>query len=212
MYRAYQSQAKNNAFNELKWQSEIDALKINRQQYIILILSLVLTLVGLSAIGIIYRQREKRKRLEAKQKQMEQENQLLRQAEELNCLREKANSLREELIRRMEVFQKVPSLHDTTGEDETSINLSQEDWKEITTLLNNQYDQFTHRLKKAVPALITADIQFCCLLKINVSMQDIANIYHINKESVSRRKQRIKSKIGNDLLQGLTLDEFIQRF
>ena len=112
----------------------------------------------------------------------------------------------------MEVFQKLPSLHDTTGEDETSINLSQEDWKEITTLLNNQYDQFTHRLKKAVPALITADIQFCCLLKINVSMQDIANIYHINKESVSRRKQRIKSKIGNDLMQGLTLDEFIQRF
>ena len=50
------------------------------------------------------------------------------------------------------------------------------------------------------------------LLKIKVSMQDIANIYHINKESVSRRKQRIKSKIGNDLLQGLTLDEFIQRF
>ena len=212
VYRAYQSQAKNNAFNELKWQSEIDALKINRQQHIILILLLVLTLVGLSATGIIYRQREKRKRLEAKQKQMEQENQLLRQAEELNCLREKANSLREELIRRMEVFQKVPSLHDTTGEDETSINLSQEDWKEITTLLNNQYDQFTHRLKKAVPALITADIQFCCLLKINISMQDIANIYHINKESVSRRKQRIKSKIGNDLLQGLTLDEFIQRF
>ena len=212
VYRAYQSQAKNNAFNELKWQSEIDALKINRQQHIILILSLILTLVGLSAIGIIYRQREKRKRLEDKQKQMEQENQLLRQAEELNCLREKANSLREELIRRMEVFQKVPSLHDTTSEDETSINLSQEDWKEITTLLNNQYDQFTHRLKKAVPALITADIQFCCLLKINVSMQDIANIYHINKESVSRRKQRIKSKIGNELLQGLTLDEFIQRF
>ena len=212
VYRAYQSQAKNNAFNELKWQSEIDGLKINHQQHIILILSLVLTIVGLSAAGIIYRQREKRKKMEARQIQMEQENRLLRQAEELSLLRDKANGLREELIRRMEVFQKVPSLHnESTGEDFT-ITLSTKDWKEIETLLNNQYDQFTHRLRKAVPALITADIQFCCLLKINVSMQDIANIYHINRESVSRRKQRIKSKIGNDLLQGLTLDEFIQRF
>ena len=103
------------------------------------------------------------------------------------------------------------SFREALGEDFT-ITLSTKDWKEIETLLNNQYDQFTHRLRKAVPALITADIQFCCLLKINVSMQDIANIYHINRESVSRRKQRIKSKIGNDLLQGLTLDEFIQRF
>ena len=155
---------------------------------------------------------EKRKKMEARQIQMEQENRLLRQAEELSLLRDKANGLREELIRRMEVFQKVPSLHnESTGEDFT-ITLSKKDWKEIETLLNNQYDQFTHRLRKAVPALITADIQFCCLLKINVSMQDIANIYHINRESVSRRKQRIKSKIGNDLLQGLTLDEFIQRF
>lgn len=212
VYRAYQSQAKNNAFNELKWQSEIDGLKINRQQHIILILSLVLTIVGLSAAGIIYRQREKRKEIEAKQKQMEQENQLLRQAEELSLLRDKANGLREELIRRMEVFQKVPSLHDEDNGEDLTISLNKENWKDIEILLDNQYDQFTKRLRKAVPALITADIQFCCLLKINVSMQDLANIYHINKESVSRRKQRIKSKIGNDLLQGLTLDEFIQRF
>jgi len=43
-------------------------------------------------------------------------------------------------------------------------------------------------------------------------MQDLANIYCINKASVSRRKQRIKEKIGNELLLGLTLDDFLQRF
>ena len=212
VYRAYQSQAKNNAFNELKWQSEIDGLKINRQQHIILILSLGLMLVGLSAAGIIYRQREKRKVMEAYQKQTEQENQLLRQAEELSQLREKANTLREELIRRMEVFQKVPCMNEVTGKATSTISLSKEDWKEIMTMMDNQYDHFTLRLKKAVPALTTGDIQFCCLLKININMQDLANIYHINKESVSRKKQRVKAKISNELIQGYTLDEFIQRF
>lgn len=205
VYRAYQSQAKNNAFNELKWQSEIDGLKISRQRHIILILSLVFALSVLSAGAIIYLQRKK-------QKLMAQENQLLRQAEELSQLREKAATLREELIRRMDAFKKVPSLQEEGTDEDHPISLTKEDWKEIKALLDNQYDHFTDRLKEAVPALNASDIQFCCLLKVNVSIQDIANIYHINKESVSRRKQRIKAKFGNELLNGSTLDEFIQRF
>ena len=77
---------------------------------------------------------------------------------------------------------------------------------------DTEYEQFTSRLQAAVPDLTTTDLNFCCLVKINVSMQDLANIYCINKASVSRRKQRVKDKIGNELLQGLTLDEFLQRY
>ena len=212
VFRAYQSQAKNNAFNELKHQREIDELRINRQHHIIIILWLGLIILGLAASVLFYLQQKKKKEMEAKQKEMEQENRLLRQAEELSQLREKANSLREELIWRMEIFKKVPSLNDDTNHGDQSINLSEENWKEIKILLDSEYEQFTSRLKKAVPALHTSDIQFCCLLKINVTIQDISNIYHINRESVSRKKQRIKAKIGNELLQGMTLDEFIQRF
>ena len=212
VYRAYQSQAKNNAFNELKWQSEIDNLKISRQRYSIIALSLVLALSLLITSGIILFQRKKRKEMEIRQIMVEKENQLLRQAEELSQLREKASTLREELIRKMDVFKKVPSLQEEPVEDRQSISLTKEDWKEIKSLLDSQYDQFTTRLKKAVPELNTSDIQFCCLLKVNISMQDLANIYHINKESVSRRKQRIKAKIGAELLKESTLDEFIQRF
>lgn len=212
VYRAYQSQAKNNAFNELKWQSEIDNLKISRQRYIITALSLVLALSLLIASGIILFQRKKRKEMEIRQIMVEKENQLLRQAEELSQLREKASTLREELIRKMDIFKKVTSLQEEPVEDKQSISLTKEDWKEIKSLLDSQYDQFTTRLKKAIPELTTSDIRFCCLLKVNISMQDLANIYHINKESVSRRKQRIKAKIGAELLKESTLDEFIQRF
>ena len=54
VYRAYQLQAKNTAFNELKFQREIDELKINRQQDAILILSLIIVLLTLIATGIIH--------------------------------------------------------------------------------------------------------------------------------------------------------------
>ena len=212
VYRAYQSQAKNTAFNELKFQREIDALKINRQQDAILILSLIIVLLTLIATGIIHMQHKKRKETEILQKQTEQENLLLRQAEELSALREKATALREELIRRMEVFLKLPSLNNKQENTDQAIRISDNEWIEIRNMLDAEYDSFTTRLRKKIPTLNIADLNFCCLLKINVSMQDLANIYCINKQSVSRRKQRIKEKIGNDLLQGLTLDEFIQRF
>ena len=212
VFRAYQSQAKNNAFNELKYQREIDELKISRQQDAILILSLVLVLLVLIASGIIHIQHKKRKETEALQKQTEQENQLLRQAEELSALREKASVLREELIRKMEVFQKLPSLNDNQENSDQAIRISDNEWAEIRNMLDAEYDNFTSRLRKQITTLNTADLNFCCLLKINVSMQDLANIYCINKQSVSRRKQRIKEKISNELLGGMTLDEFIQRF
>ena len=205
-------QAKNNAFNELKYQREIDELKISRQQDAILILSLVLVLLVLIASGIIHIQHKKRKETEALQKQTEQENQLLRQAEELSALREKASVLREELIRKMEVFQKLPSLNDNQENSDQAIRISDNEWAEIRNMLDAEYDNFTSRLRKQITTLNTADLNFCCLLKINVSMQDLANIYCINKQSVSRRKQRIKEKISNELLGGMTLDEFIQRF
>jgi hypothetical protein len=212
VYRAYQSQAKNTAFNELKFQREIDELKINRQQDAILILSLIIVLLTLIATGIIHMQHKKRKETEILQKQTEQENLLLRQAEELSTLRERATALREELIRRMEVFQKLPSLNDNQENADQAIRISDNEWAEIRNMLDAEYDNFTSRLRKQITTLNTADLNFCCLLKINVSMQDLANIYCINKQSVSRRKQRIKEKISNKLLGGMTLDEFIQRF
>ena len=157
-------------------------------------------------------QTKKKKELRLKQVQMEQENQLLRQAEELGLLREKSGRLREELIRKMAVFQKLPSLNDDLTKNDKAIAISQKEWKEIRRLLDTEYEQFTQRLLKAVPEMNEADVNFCCLVKINVSMQDLANVYCINKASISRRKQRIKEKIGPELLQGLTLDDFLQRF
>lgn len=212
VFGAYRSQARNNAFNELKLQSEIDSLKIGRQRQIILILSLLLLLVGFAAtIGLLLQTR-KRKEMETQQVQMEQENRLLRKSEELAQMREKANLLRERLIRKMEVFQKLPSLNEELQVNDRAIALSEREWREIRALLDAEYDRFTVRLHQAVPDLTTTDIDFCCLLKINVGMADLANIYCINKASVSRRKQRMKEKIGDELLQGLTLDDFLQRF
>lgn len=209
---SYRGQARDNAFNELKLTTEIDALKISRQQQVIVIVSLLFLLFIAGAGMAFFVQTKKKRDLMLRQVQMEQENQLLRQAEELALLREKSGLLREELIRKMAVFQKLPSLNENLAQNDKAIAITEREWREIRRLMDTEYEQFTVRLLKAVPGMNINDINFCCLLKINVSMQDLANVYCINKASISRRKQRIKEKIGPELLQGQTLDDFLQRF
>ena len=177
-----------------------------------MIVSLLFLLFIAGAGMAFFVQTKKKRDLMLRQVQMEQENQLLRQAEELALLREKSGLLREELIRKMAVFQKLPSLNENLAQNDKAIAITEREWREIRRLMDTEYEQFTMRLLKAVPGMNINDINFCCLLKINVSMQDLANVYCINKASISRRKQRIKEKIGPELLQGQTLDDFLQRF
>ena len=53
------------------------------------------------------------------------------------------------------------------------------------------------------------DINFCCLVKINMSIQNLTDIYCISKNSVSRKKLRLKEKLG--VGEEATLDEFLGR-
>jgi len=47
-------------------------------------------------------------------------------------------------------------------------------------------------------------------VKINMSIQSLTDIYCISKNSVSRRKLRLKEKMG--IGEEATLDEFLNRF
>ena len=136
---------------------------------------------------------------------------MLKQQEELSSLREKEALLREkdarmreELFKRMQVFEKL-----TDMEKEKHIQLSDTDWKEIRLMVDSGYDDFTKKLRSRFPMLSEKDINFCCLVKINMSIQSLTDIYCISKNSVSRRKLRLKEKMG--IGEETTLDEFLSR-
>ena len=54
------------------------------------------------------------------------------------------------------------------------------------------------------------DINFCCLVKIHMSLQNLSQIYCISGNSVSRRKLRLKEKLGIDKEDSLT--KFLDRY
>ena len=140
-----------------------------------------------------------------------QENVMLKQQEELSnlreqeaLLREKDARMREELFKRMNVYEK---LSDT--EKEKHIQLSDTDWKELQVMLDSGYDGFTRKLRMKFPMLSEKEINFCCLVRINMSLQSLTDIYCISKNSVSRKKLRLKEKMG--IGEEATLDEFLNR-
>jgi len=155
-----------------------------------------------------FRMLQKAQRVNERNRMM-QENVMLKQREELSALREKEALLRErdarmreELFKRINVFEKL-----SETEKEKHIQLSDRDWKEIQLMLDSGYDDFIKKLRIRFPMLSEKDINFCCLVKINMSIQSLTDIYCISKNSVSRRKLRLKEKMG--IGEEVTLDEFL---
>ena len=183
------------AYALLQQANLLNKMKVERQQYLILVLSLsafIILMAGGITIYYFYRK-----------------NQTLKQQEELNTLRikeatlrEKDAMLREELLKRIHVADKL--------QEDGHIQLSDADWKDIRLMLDSTYPDFTRKLQSNFPTLTEKDINFCCLVKINMNLQSLANIYCISGNSVSRRKLRLKEKLGIDKDESLT--KFLSRF
>ena len=71
-------------------------------------------------------------------------------------------------------------------------------------------DRILAEFRQKYPDMSEKDVNFCCLVKINMSLQSLSDIYCISKNSVSRRKLRLKEKMG--VGEDETLDDFLGRF
>ena len=189
-------------FEALKMKNELNELKVKQQSYVIMILALgasILLLVGGFAIHLLHRKRNR----------LVQENLILKQQEELSALREKEALLREKDARmREELFRRVRIENLKDGKHIQHI--SDADWKEIHLMLESTYPGFLPNLRQSFPALSEKELNFCCLVKINMSLQNLADIYCISINSVSRRKLRLKEKLGIDKEDSLS--KFLNRF
>ena len=189
-------------FEALKLKNELNELKVKQQSYIILILGLgafILLLCGSFTIYLLHRKR----------KHLMQENLMLKQQEELSSLREKEALLREKDARmREELFRRIRIVKDL--EEGNRIHVSDADWKDIHVMLESTYPGFLANLRENFPALSEKELNFCCLVKMSMSLQQLADIYCISINSVSRRKLRLKEKLG--IGKEDSLSKFLNRF
>ncbi len=203
-------------YNELKLKNELYQLHLKQREKELWMLGIVTALLGVGFIVFFFYQKEKKKRLQ-------KENLLLHQEAELSGLREKEirlqnkeAELREALFRRIAFFRKLPSLHNDESQDEVAssrkIVVTDAEWIEVISVVNEAFDHFAARLEQAYPSLNNKDIGFCCLIKINVNMQDLSDIYCVSKAAITKRKYRIKTDKLGITDENVSLDSFLKAF
>ena len=91
-----------------------------------------------------------------------------------------------------------------------------DEWPEIIDTINNLNNDFAQRLKQQAPFLSESDIQCCCLVRLHLSTAVIATLTAVSPASVTKRKQRIRSRISRQtphlLEKTASLDDFILKF
>ncbi|MCL9769721.1 transcriptional regulator [Flavobacterium sp. HXWNR69] len=68
-------------------------------------------------------------------------------------------------------------------------------WKKIVEKINTLDADFINHLSQMYPFLTQGDLEFCSLLKMNLSSKEIASILQINVESVFTKKYRLQKKL-----------------
>lgn len=220
-------------YNEVKLQNELYQLRLAQQEKELWMMGIAVILL-LSALIILYfYQREKKKRILSEQKfreeqikeetnRLQHENQLLHKEAELSAMREKEilmrnkeSEMREALFRHIYFFQKLPSLHATSSESNPGsqkISVNDTEWAEVRQAINDGFDNFANRLQESFPELNEKDICFCCLVKTQVNIQDLSDIYCVSKAAITKRKYRIKTDKMHIIDENLSLDSFLQSF
>lgn len=154
--------------------------------------------------------KKKSERIHRQEREISQAKDKLQQQEIENLQKEeKLSSLKADFLRRL-VAINIPSLNNQT--DDLIIKLSDEDFTNLEKDINATFDNFTVRLAKQYPLLDKNEIQFCCLIKIQLDLNTLANIYCRSKAAISKRKLRIKQEKLNITDKNISLDDFIQKF
>lgn len=91
------------------------------------------------------------------------------------------------------------------------IDLNEKSWQLIEENTNLVLPKFTYHLRKNHSSLSDEDVRFCCLVAMKVPNPVIANIYCIAPSSVAVRKQRMKRKLEESVMNE-TLETYLSKY
>lgn len=170
-------------------------------------------------IILFYRTQKKKRRLEQEIKEEEEKNMIaiIKQKEiENKLLKEQEERGKEEIrllnltvnyYKRLNAIT-VPILLKNQNK-QGAMHLKEEEWEIIIKNTDVCFNQFTDRIKTQFPQLTDEEVRLCCLIKMEISILLLSEIYHIAKTSISRKKIRLKEKMG---VEDMTIDDYIRNF
>lgn len=92
-------------------------------------------------------------------------------------------------------------LKNLSSQNESEVNwtesriLTQTHWKEFQVLFNDSYPGFISRLKENLPQITDGEIRFCCLMRLQLKVKQIALILGVNENSAYKNRSRLLAKL-----------------
>ena len=167
----------------------------------------LLTLVALvSTIAVVVL---RRKAVAAHQAELD----ALRLAEDAQSSEAETRALNEDLQKRYyeHLYAILLPIINAKRTSSGHIDLNEKSWRLIEENTDLVLPRFTLQLRKKHPSLSDEDVRFCCLVAMRVPNPVIANIYGIASSSVAVRKQRMKRKLEENLVNE-TLETYLSHY
>jgi DNA-binding CsgD family transcriptional regulator len=204
-------------------EKEISNLKLNKQNQSYLIAGILL--FSLISIGFLFHRHRLRNKL--KDQQIAAEKAQNEHLEKKARWEEEEKILRDEIIQqqKQELIRTSDEIHQLEEKVTELIQKSQSEANkqmlvEFNKLkadryflenfmgsFNHIYPNYISRLKLRHAVLTTSDLQFCALIRMNLSYKEIASILSIELTSVYRKKYRIEEKLE---LKGEEIELYLQ--
>jgi ligand-binding sensor domain-containing protein len=83
-------------------------------------------------------------------------------------------------------------------------------WEQFNLYFDQINNNFTSTLLKQYPNLTTNDVRTCILIKLNLSIKEMATLLNISTQGVEKSKYRLKKRLNLSLEDDLT--EFLRKF
>ena len=170
------------------------------------LLSLLTLVVAMAAIALVVL---RRRAVAARQAELE----ALRLAEDAKSSEAETRALNEDLQKRYyeHLYAILLPIINAKRTSNGHIDLNEKSWRLIEENTDLVLPRFTRQLRKNHPSLSDEDVRFCCLVAMKVPNPVIANIYGIASSSVAVRKQRMKRKL-DECVVNETLETYLSNY
>ncbi|HLR38413.1 MAG TPA: hypothetical protein VK084_10215 [Chitinophagaceae bacterium] len=216
--------------NRLLSQSLQMVMNKNRRKQILILVGAVVLVIILIGARVIYKKQRKKIQLEqevAVHLDEAKQNLESKLAVERTLLEERKQKLKDqerELVANSlqiaHVKNAITAVVKQKGENSSVHQLKRrlkavlhqlKDWDLFRKKFVEVYPDFLEQIKKEHPTLTNKDLDFCALVKLNLSNKEIATLLNISHQSVITKKYRLRKKIGSSR-ETDTLEDWIASF
>ncbi|WP_264510590.1 tetratricopeptide repeat protein [Flavobacterium sp. N1719] len=160
------------------------------------------------------RDRELLRAKEAYMQLLEEQKQLKEQqyTRDLEHREQQLSSMTLQMLEKNELLENIQSLvkEKQNGFEGQLLRLVQQQgiqdrvWKDYDVVLENANRHFYERLKQRFPEISANDLKLCALIKMNLSIKEMAAILNISPDSVKTARHRLRKKLQMQTEDNLT--------